>query len=152
MSTRPANGALLEAWYASTQKKGGYVVRTSQSPNPASPQWRVRHRAHQPQLLQRGTVKTTPTSRKTGEYGARAGGPYRSKAPTAAGDPQMNPSRLRAIAFSSPRLRGDHEVQPSHSEYPYHQSTSHSPLSSSPSFSRGRRPGIDAGPTPVNDF
>ena len=94
-------------------------------------------------------VETTPTSSKTGEYGARAGGPYRSQSShSSGGSSDERPIEASSHSLFFPTSPGGREVQSSSSEYPYRQSTSNSPLSASPSFSRGRRTGIDAGPTP----
>ncbi|KJA15393.1 hypothetical protein HYPSUDRAFT_370540 [Hypholoma sublateritium FD-334 SS-4] len=92
--------------------------------------------------------ETTPTSSKTGDYGARAG-PHRSQSShSSGGSSDETPMEASSHSLFLPTSPGGRDVQSSHSEYPYRQSVSNSPPLSSPSFSRGRRPGIDSGPIP----
>lgn len=92
--------------------------------------------------------ETTPTSSKTGYYGARAG-PHRSQSShSSGGSSDETPMEASSHSLFLPTSPGGRDVQSSRSEHPYRQSVSNSPPLSSPSFLRGRRPGIDSRPIP----
>lgn len=131
VSTPPASGVSLVVWYASTQRKGGYVDRTSQNPKSTPLQPRVRRLAHPSQLLQRGIARLLLQAVRP-VIMARGRARIAPKAPTAAGGRQMKlPWRPRVTVFSSlhPREAAtfSHRAASIHiaSPYPIHRHYPH---------------------------